>query len=99
MRTRGEAGVVQIENEDSSKLIENAPTCMFVGYALNHEGKIYRIWNLATKGAHVSRGIIMLKRMCFENTTPRGNCTSKNLLTTETGETKNSRTTNRMFQV
>ena len=72
---------------------------MFVGYALNHEGKIYRIWNLATKGAHVSRGIIMLKRMCFENTIPRENCTSRNLLTTETGETKKSRTTNRMFQV
>jgi hypothetical protein len=39
---------------------------MMVGYALDHTGDTYRMWNKATNGIHVTRDVIWLKRMYFE---------------------------------
>ena len=39
---------------------------MFVGYAIDHDGDVYRMWNPNTNRVLVSRDVIWLKRMYFE---------------------------------
>ena len=85
LRTWGEAGVVKLKTKTSAKLVQNGVTCMFVGYALNHEGNVYRMWDPSTRRIHVSRDIIWLERMFFENNFPREQYTGENLLTSEDG--------------
>jgi hypothetical protein len=56
---------------------------MFVGYSPNHAGDIFRMWDPETKRVHVSRDIIWLNKMYFNQTTewinvPRNNFTSNN---------------------
>jgi hypothetical protein len=48
-----------------SKLEDRGVQCMFVGYALNHEGDCYRMWDPITSRVHVTRDIVWLKRMFF----------------------------------
>jgi len=43
---------------------------MFVGYATNHDGDVYRMWNSETDRVMISRDVIWLKRMFFENVSP-----------------------------
>ena len=58
LRTWGEAGVVKLKTKTTAKLVQNRVTCMFVGYAMSHEGNVYRMWDPITRGIHVSRDII-----------------------------------------
>ena len=37
-----------------------------MGYALDHAGDVYRMYNPATNQAHVTRDVIWLKRMYYE---------------------------------
>ena len=39
---------------------------MFVGYAINHDGDVYCMWDPNTNRVLISRDIIWLKRMYFE---------------------------------
>ena len=43
LRTWGEAGVVKLKIKTTAKLVQNGVTCMFLGYALSHEGNVYRM--------------------------------------------------------
>ena len=88
LRTLGEARVVKLKTKTTAKLVHNGVTCMFVGYTLSHEGNVYRMWDPSTRRIHVSRDIIWLKRMLFENNCPWEQFTVKNLLTIEVGETE-----------
>jgi hypothetical protein len=38
---------------------------MFVGYATDHAGDVYYMWNPKTNGIHVTRDIVWLKRMFY----------------------------------
>jgi hypothetical protein len=38
---------------------------MFVGYATDHAGDVYYMWNPKTNGFHVTRDIVWLKRMFY----------------------------------
>jgi hypothetical protein len=40
--------------------------CMLVGYALDHAGDCYRMWNPDTNGIHETRDVIWLRRMFYE---------------------------------
>jgi hypothetical protein len=56
---------------------------MFVGYSPNHAGDTFWMWHPETKRVHVSRDIIWLNKMYFNQTTewinvPRNNFTSNN---------------------
>ena len=62
----GEAGVVKLKTKATAKLVQNGVTCMFVGYALIHEGNVYIMWDPSTRGIHFSRDITWLKRIFFE---------------------------------
>jgi hypothetical protein len=48
------------------KVKDRGIQCMFVGYALDHLGDMYQMWDLETGGVHVSRDIIWMKRMFYE---------------------------------
>ena len=65
LRTWGEAGVVHLKNVGTPKLADRGLTCMMVGYALDHDGDVYRMYNPDTKRVHVTRDIKWLDRMFF----------------------------------
>ena len=41
-------------------------TCVFVGYANNHEGICYRMWNPLKNSVHETRDVVWLHQMYFE---------------------------------
>jgi hypothetical protein len=61
LRTWEEAGTVTLRKKHSPKLADCGVQCMFVGYALNHEGDCYRMWDPLTQRVHVMRDIIWLR--------------------------------------
>jgi hypothetical protein len=38
---------------------------MFIGYADDHDGDVYRMWNLKTETVHITRDVIWMKQMMF----------------------------------
>ncbi len=42
---------------------------MFMGYASNHKGNWYRMWNPKTKKISETRDVVFLKRMFFRTPT------------------------------
>jgi Reverse transcriptase (RNA-dependent DNA polymerase)/Zinc knuckle len=65
LRTWGEAGVVTLTSNMQPKLRDRGLNCMFVGYATDHAGDVYYMWNPKTNGVHVTRDIVWLKRMFY----------------------------------
>ena len=59
MRTFGEMVVVAIHEGEKmrSKLNNREKTCMFVGYADDHAGDVYRFLNIHTKTIIMSRDV------------------------------------------
>jgi hypothetical protein len=65
LRTWGEAGTVKIKTKTTPKLADRGVQCMFVGYAKDHEGDCYQMWDPKTKRVHETRDIIWLRRMYY----------------------------------
>jgi hypothetical protein len=65
LQTWGAAGTVKTKTKTTAKLANRGVQCMFVGYAQDHTGDTYRMWNQATNGVHITRDVIWLKRMYF----------------------------------
>ena len=59
MRTFGEMAVVAVQEDKKmrSKLDNRGETCMFVGYAEDHAGDVYRFLNIHTKRIIMSRDV------------------------------------------
>ena len=67
LRTFGEVGVVAHINRDmKAKLEDRGRPCMFVGYAHNHAGDVYRMLDLKTRKICVSRDVTWLKKLYGE---------------------------------
>jgi hypothetical protein len=66
LRTWGETGTVKVITKTSAKLVDRGAQCMFVGYALNHTGDTYRMYDPQSKRVHITRDVIWLKRMFFQ---------------------------------
>ena len=66
LRTWGEAGTVKVKTKTTPKLADRGIQCMFVGYALDHPGDCFEMWNPNTGKILVSRDIMRLKRMYYE---------------------------------
>ena len=47
LRTWGEAGTVKVKTTTTAKLANKGVQRMFIEYALNHGGDVYRMWNPA----------------------------------------------------
>ena len=48
LRTWGDAGTVKVATGKAPKLNNRGATCIFLGYALDHDGYCYRMWNPTT---------------------------------------------------
>jgi hypothetical protein len=62
----GEAGTVKIKTKTKPKLDDRGVQCVFVGYALEHSGNTYRMWDPKTGGIHLSRDVIWLRQMYYK---------------------------------
>ena len=65
LREWGEAGIVCTRDIKTSKLSNKGVLCMFVGYALQHAGDCYRMYNPKTKKIMISRDIKWMNEMFY----------------------------------
>jgi Reverse transcriptase (RNA-dependent DNA polymerase) len=69
LRTWGEAGTVKVKKPPKTEY--KGVTCMMLGYADNHAGDVYRMWDPDTDGVHEkTRDVTWLKRMYFTSQRP-----------------------------
>jgi hypothetical protein len=65
LRTFGEAGTVKVKKNQYPKLSDRGVTCMFVGYAVDHDGDCYEMLDVNNGTVYVTRDVVWLKRMFF----------------------------------
>jgi hypothetical protein len=65
--TWGEAGIIKTSKD--GKIGDRVVMGMFMGYASNHEGNCYRMWNPNTKKVFKTRDVVFLNRMLFRTPT------------------------------
>jgi hypothetical protein len=63
----GEAETIKTDKD--GKIGDRGVTGMFVGYASNHEGECYRMWNPKTKKVSKTCDVVFLNRMFFRTPT------------------------------
>ena len=65
LRTFGEVGIMTLKpgNAIKSKLGDRGIKCLFLGYAANHAGNVYRVLNLTTNMVMISRDVKWLKTL------------------------------------
>ena len=56
----GEAGTVKVRTQMTRKLKDHVVQYMMVGYAKDHAGDVYHMWDLLTNGIHETCNIIWL---------------------------------------
>jgi hypothetical protein len=61
----GEAGIVTLKTVGTPKVADRGVTCMMAGYATDHDGDCYRMYDDQTKRIHKTRDIKWLGRMYF----------------------------------
>ena len=66
LRLWGEAGTVKTKTTTTPKVKDRGVPCMMIGYALEHPGDTYRMWNPDTNGVYQSRHVIWMKRMYYQ---------------------------------
>jgi hypothetical protein len=66
LHTWGEAGTVKTKTPTTAKLADRGMHCMFVGYALDHAGDVYHMWNPKTGWVHETRNVIWLHHLYFK---------------------------------
>ena len=57
LRIFGEAGTMTLKTQLTPKIENRGETCMFIGYALNHTGDTYRMWNPVNGQVYTTRDI------------------------------------------
>ena len=69
LRTFGEVGIMTLKPGSSikSKLGDRGIKCLFLGYAANHAGNVYRVLNLETKMVMISRDVKWLKTLDIDD--------------------------------
>jgi hypothetical protein len=65
LRTWGESGTVKAKTKNTTKLADLGVHCMFIGYADDQNGDVYRMWNQKTEMVHITWDIIWIKQMMF----------------------------------
>jgi hypothetical protein len=56
---------VKVKTKTTPKLADRYVHCMFIGYTDDHDGNVYRMWNLKTERVHITRDVIWMKQMIF----------------------------------
>ena len=70
MLTQGEAGVVMTGKDGETR--DRGNTCIFVGYANNHGGDCYRMFNPESNRVLITRDVTWLKQMYYSPSTSTG---------------------------
>jgi hypothetical protein len=67
LRTWGEAGTVKTKTKTTPKIADHGVQCMFIGYAKDHKGDCYQMWNPKMSGVHIHNtgDVIWLRRMFY----------------------------------
>ena len=66
LRTWGEAGTVKTKAKRSSKMSDRGTVCLLVGYAVDHDGDCYEMWDPVLGSVHVTRDVVWLKKMYYQ---------------------------------
>jgi hypothetical protein len=66
LRTWGEAGTVTVKDKFTPKVSDRGIQCMMIGYAEDHHGDTFRMWDPKTRGIHETRDVIWLKQMFYQ---------------------------------
>ena len=66
LRTWGESGVVTVKTIATPKVCDRGVTCILAGYAINHASGVYRMWDAETNGVHITRDVLWLRRMFYQ---------------------------------
>ena len=61
----GEVGTVTTKLDMTPKLKDRGEQCMFIGYSMNHDGDVFRMYNPATKRVIKTRDVIWMLRMYY----------------------------------
>ena len=67
LRTFGEAGTVKTKLLSTPKVMDKGTQCMFIGYAKQHSGDTFRMYNPVTSGVHTTRDVIWLHRKYYQD--------------------------------
>ena len=65
LQTWGKAGNVTVRNKNNPKIFDCGVVCVFVGYATDHDGDCYRMWDPITGRVHQLRDVIWLYWMYY----------------------------------
>jgi hypothetical protein len=67
LRKWREVGVVKLRSSTTPKIFDRGKVCIFVGYTPNHAADTLRMWDPDTKRVHLTRDIVWLNKMFFNN--------------------------------
>jgi hypothetical protein len=65
-RIWGKAGITTLKNQSTAKIADRGVQCIFVGYAIDHEGDCYQMWDPITERIHKTCDIIWLNRIFYK---------------------------------
>ena len=65
-RTWGETGTVKTKSKRSSKITDRGTVCILVGYAAEHNGDCYEMWDPVKGSVHVTHDVVWLKKMYYK---------------------------------
>ena len=60
LRMWGEAGTIKLCQKMTPKLSDCGKTCMMIGFAHDHSGDTYRMWDKDTGRVHVSWDVVWM---------------------------------------
>ena len=66
LRTWGETGTVKTKSKRSSKITDRGTVCILVGYAADHNGDCYEMWDPVKGSVHVTHDVVWLKKMYYK---------------------------------
>ena len=61
LQTWGEAGTIKLCQKMTPKLSDCGKTCMMIGFAHDHSGDTYRMWDKDTGRVHVSWDVVWMQ--------------------------------------
>jgi hypothetical protein len=65
LHTWGKAGTVKTKTKTTPKIANRGVQCSIIGYAKDHIGACYKMWNPKTSGVHSTWDVIWLRRMFY----------------------------------
>ena len=80
LRTFGEVGIVHTSNPIKNKLQNRGTACLFLGYAEDHSGNVFKFYNVQTRGCLLSRNVVWMNKCYgeyFGNLTREGSSTNQ----------------------